>query len=492
MAINSPNITFYVWLKHILRYKYRFRATGVILVFGLRRFDYDVVIVGLGPAGASLAYLLRNSGLKVAGIDVASEDRVWGKPCGDAISSSHFDRNGLPHPSGDALMQIVNGALVYSPSEEGVVELVGENAGYMIDRNKYGLRLLKEASSKGVDIFLRTRASQPIFEAGKLVGVKATSEDLGEVEFRAKVIVDATGSGGAIRRKLPREWPIVEDPPETDFVVAYRRIVELDYDIERPDFIRLYFNVNIAPGGYWWFFPKGRRVANIGLGVQLGRGYPHPAKVYREILLKRPDVGREVRVINEAGAKIPTRRPSKTMVWDNFMTIGDSAYTVDPIHGGGMGYAMTAARYAAETLLEAFEKGDFTARGLWGLNVRYMRTTGAKQAALDVLRMFLQTLSNDEIEWAIRKGLAGLEEIMSVFGEGELKLTPSFLDKVNLVVRLLGKPLLLTKLIIVSEYMKKAKNLYLNYPEDPRHLENWAERVESLYQEYKKIVGIPF
>ncbi|MFZ8794246.1 MAG: digeranylgeranylglycerophospholipid reductase [Acidilobaceae archaeon] len=458
----------------------------------VRRFDYDVVIVGLGPAGSSLAYMLRGSGLRVAGIDWVGEDRVWGKPCGDAINARHFDRNGLPHPSGDALMQVVDGALVYSPSEGGVIRLVGERAGYIIDRNKYGLMLLGEASKAGVDIYLRTRASHPVIEAGRLVGVRATSEKFGEVEFRARVVVDATGSGGAIRRKLPEEWPIVENPPETDFVVAYRRIVELDYDIDEPNFIRLYFNVDIAPGGYWWFFPKGKRIANIGLGVQLGRGFPNPVTIYKEVLMKRADVGREVRVINEAGARIPTRRPSKTMVWDNFIAIGDSAYTVDPIHGGGMGYAMTAARYAAETIVEAFTNGDFTARGLWGLNLRYMRTTGAKQAALDILRMFLQTLSNDEIEWAIRKGLAGMEEIESVFGEGELKMTPSFLDKVSLVVRFLGKPMLLAKLITVSEYMRRAKSLYMGYPEDPRGLDEWAGRVESLYDEYKRSVGIPF
>jgi geranylgeranyl reductase family protein len=462
------------------------------VVFKLKRYEYDVVVVGLGPAGASLVYMLRNSGLKVAGIDWVGEDKVWGKPCGDAIGAGHFDRNGLPHPSGDSLMQVVNGALVYSPSEEGVIRLSGEGAGYMIDRNKYGLMSLREASKAGVDIYLRTRASHPVMEGGRLVGVKATSEKLGEVEFRAKVVVDATGSGGAIRRKLPESWPTTENPPETDFVVAYRRIVELDYDIEELEYIRLYFNVNIAPGGYWWLFPKGRRVANIGLGVQLGRGFPHPATIYREVLMKRPDVGREVRIINEAGARIPTRRPSKTMVWDGFMSIGDSAYTVDPIHGGGMGYAMTAARYAAETLVEAYTKGDFTARGLWGLNLRYMRTTGAKQAALDVLRMFLQTLTNDEIEWAIRKGLAGVDEITSVFGEGELRTTPGFLEKVSFIVRLLGKPLLLTKLVLVSEYMRKAKNLYLEYPEDIRGLEGWVEKVENLYSEYRKAVGIPF
>ncbi|MCS7107241.1 MAG: geranylgeranyl reductase family protein [Acidilobaceae archaeon] len=453
------------------------------------RANYDVVVVGLGPAGASLVYMLRNSGLRVAGIDMGDESKIWGKPCGDAIGSGNFDKNGLPHPSGEALKQIVRGALIYSPSEQGVLRLTGGH-GYMIDRNKYGLSLLREASGK-VDIYLETKVSNPILESGKLAGVMARGEK-GEMELRAKVVVDASGSVGSVRRKLPAEWPVAVEAPETDFSVAYRKIVELDYDIEEPDFIRIYFSTKIAPGGYWWFFPKGKNVANIGLGVQLGRGYEHPAKTYREVLMKRPDIGREVRVLSEAGARLPTRRPIATMVWHNFIAIGDSAFTVDPVHGGGMGYAMTAARAAANAIVAAAETGDFSAKGLWGANLEYMRALGAKQAALDVLRMFLQTLSDEEIEWAISKGLVGKEEVIAVFEAGEFSLTRHFLDTLDMVVRLMGKPTLFGKILKVNDYMKKIKGLYMDYPESPEGLLRWNAEVEELVAEYKRVMNIPF
>ncbi|MEN2999296.1 MAG: geranylgeranyl reductase family protein [Acidilobaceae archaeon] len=453
------------------------------------RLDYDVVVVGLGPAGSSLVYMLRNSGLKVAGVDMGDESKVWGKPCGDAIGAGNFDKNGLPHPSGDALKQVVRGALIYSPSEQGVLRLTG-GQGYMIDRNKYGLSLLREASRR-VDIFLETKVSHPIVEAGRLVGVMARGEK-GEMELRAKVIVDATGSAGSVRRKLPPEWPLAADAPETDFSVAYRKVVELGYEIEEPDFIRIYFSTKIAPGGYWWFFPKGRNVANIGIGVQLGRGYEHPAKTYREVLMKRPEVGREVRVLSEAGARLPTRRPIATMVWHNFIAIGDSAYTVDPIHGGGMGYAMSSARAAADAIVAAAERGDFSSKGLWGANLAYMRDIGAKQAALDLLRMFLQGLSDEEIEWAISKGLVGKEEVVSVFERGEFSLTKHFLDTLDLVVRLMGKPALFGKLLRVNDYMKKVKGLFVQYPESPEGLGRWSAKLEELVAEYKRVMEIPF
>ena len=462
--------------------------SGGIVLAEVRR--YDVVIVGLGPAGSSLAYLLRRKGLRVAGLDWVKSDRIWGKPCGDAIGAAHFDEAGLPHPREPALMQVVNGIDIYSPSEEVKIRLYQEGGGYMIDRTLYGLMLLDE-SKDSIDLYLRTHALAPIIEDGKLVGVRAKNhEDERIYEFRANVVVDATGSGGAIKRKLPKEWPVNEPLKKTDSAVAYRKIVELEYDIEEPDIIRIYINEEIAPGGYWWLFPKGRNIANIGLGVQNGRGFPHPARLYREKLMKREDVGREKRVITEAGALLPTRRPANTLVWDNFISIGDNGYTVNPLHGGGMGYAMVAARHAADAIEEAFDKGDFTSRTLWKANIGYMRTIGAKQASMDILRMYLQTLTNEEVEWAMKNGLATVEDLIETTTTGELKANLSILDKAGILVRLLGRPTMLLKMRILGRYMKQAKDLYLKYPESPGDLPRWVDQVETLYAEFKKAMNI--
>ncbi len=454
-----------------------------------RELKYDVVIVGQGPAGSSLSYLLRKSGLKVAGIDWVDWDRLWGKPCGDAIGAHHFDETGLPRPSGDALMQEVKGIDLYSPSEEIRLRVKGE--GYMIDRNKYGRRLVEEAYKEGVDIFLKTRMGSVVMENGKLAGVKASGPGGETLIFKAKIIVDATGSGGSVRRKLPPSWPVYEPLKKTDASIAYRRIVELSQEIEEPEYIRIYLNTDIAPGGYWWLFPKGRTIANIGLGVQGGRGYPHPARIYREKLMKRPDVRSEVRVLSDAGALVPTRRPANTLAWDNFLGIGDNGYTVNPIHGGGMGYAMTAANYAAKAIVEAFEANDFSRKGpLWKLNLYYMRGLGAKQAGLDIFRIYLQDTPNEVIEWALKNNIIDARGAYETSVTGELEANLSLLDKVKLIagnLRHIGRLLELAK---VKSYMTRVKQLYKEYPEDPDQLQAWVERVEQLYREYKRELGV--
>ncbi|MEM4864936.1 MAG: geranylgeranyl reductase family protein, partial [Acidilobaceae archaeon] len=422
-----------------------------------QRLDYDVVVVGLGPAGTALTYFLRKSGLKVLGLDLVDESRVWSKPCGDAIGAGYFDSLDLPHPSGSEVKTYVSEARVYGPSEEAYVSFRGEKAGYIFDRHRYGLKLLKEAERAGVEIWLNTKALHPIVRGERLEGVRAKR---GEEEFEllAKVIVDATGAQASIRYKLPQEWPVVDNPDETDFNLAYRKILELEDEISDPETIRLYFNTEVAPGGYWWLFPEGRTAVNLGLGVQMGKSYPSPKELFERYLASRREVKRVKRIISDGGAKLPTRRPLKTMVWNNFIAIGDSAYTVNPVHGGGIGYAMTAAKYAAESILEAYSKNDYSARGLWKLNLLYMREVGSKQASLDVYRMFLQTLSNDEIEWAVRKFSS--QELAVALMEGELRLDMSFLDKVKIIASLVNKPGLLLKLVRANDYARELKSLY--------------------------------
>ena len=449
---------------------------------------YDVAIVGLGPAGSSLARLLAGSGLKIIGIDMVDWDGVWGKPCGDAIGRHHFEETGLPEPRGAEVKQVVEGIDIISPSEEHVLTVRGE--GYVIDRNKLGTRYIREAMDGGVEVLLKTQAIAPIIENGKVTGVRAIRRDDGKhIEIQANVVVDATGNSGVLRKKLPKDWPANEPLKPVDANIAYREIVELDYEIERPEYLRIYLNQKIAPGGYWWFFPEGLTRANIGLGVQGGRGYPMPNKIYRETLSKRPEV-RPVRVLNASGSLVPTRRPANTLAWNGFIGIGDNGYTVNPVHGGGMGYAMYAAFMARRAILEAHESGNFTAEGLWSVNIGYMRTLGAKQAALDIFRIFLQNLTDDDIEYGIKHGIMKAEDAYETSVTGELHANLSILDKISTVLKTLGRPSLLPKLVVVARYMKRVREHYIRYPDRPEDLARWVAEVESIYSEYKKAIGV--
>jgi geranylgeranyl reductase family len=315
------------------------------------------VIVGLGPAGSTLAYFLRNSGLNIAGIDMVDEDGLWGKPCGDAIGKHHFDETGLPYPEGKELSQKVDGIDVISPKKDIVLRVNGE--GFVINRNQYGRKLVKEAEKSGISIFLKTRVTNPKIQENKLVGVNAIMPNGESAVFEGNIIVDATGNGGLLRRLLPKEWPPNEPLNPLDTNIAYREIRILNYEIEEPSYLKIYLDQEISPGGYWWYFPEGKDKANIGLGVQGGMNYPAPNTIFKNRLEQIDLVKNYTGIINASGSKVPTRRPANTLVWNNFIGIGDNGYTVNPVHGGGMGYAFVSSYTLLKLLLKHFKTKTF-------------------------------------------------------------------------------------------------------------------------------------
>ncbi len=440
---------------------------------------YDVAIAGAGPAGTVLAYFLAKRGFKVAVFEMRSRSDIWGKPCGDAVGAHHFERNSVPLPS-HVIRSRVKAIDVYSPSCRVVYRVRGE--GYIIDRRSLGAYLLGEAERHGAELYFSTYVRGVVIESGVVKGLVVEHADRKRV-VRARVVVDATGFPRAVKMKLPSSWPVAEGIEAGDYNSTYRVVVEYEEEIfEHPEVLRIYLGSEVAPGGYAWVFPESRSSANIGLGVQAGVGNPSPLKLFHKKLAPKWLKPYKHRVVSAGGAPIPTRHPAASLVGPGVMVIGDAAYAVNPLHGGGIGYAFETARLAAQAFEEAYNRGDFSEKSLWSLNVAYMRSTGAKQAALDIFRRFLQKLSDEEIEYGMEKRLIPEVDVYDASTTGELKL--STIEKALIVLRGLRRPSLLRKLKLVAEYMKMAKTLYQQYPETPEKLHVWINQRNSLIRNF--------
>ena len=226
---------------------------------------------------------------------------------------------------------------------------------------------------------------------------------------------------------------------------------------------------------------------NVGLGVQWRSGAPNPKSNFYLHLAGREEL-KESRVLHAGGGVVPTRRPLSSPVADGFLVIGDAALTCNPLHGGGIGPAMLSAKIASEVITRALSEGDCTRERLWPYPLEYFKRYGSKQAALDLFRMFLQDLSDDEIEFGMSKRLVDEGEVSGIGYTGDLEL--SLAQKALRALRGISRPRFLMRLSRVAKYMRMFKEHYLNYPEDPSGFEAWLNKTNSILNGFVKEVKL--
>ncbi len=447
---------------------------------------FDVIVVGAGTGGCLAAKTVAEAGLNVCMIDRKNEQDIGDKVCGDAIGKHHFDNIGIAHPSGAELDQKIEGLKVYSPDRETVVNVKGEGIhGYLVNRQLFGQRLVKDAKDAGATLIDSTVVTEPVMKDGYVVGVLAKDLKTGnKLSLSAKIVVDASGHSAVLRKKLPPELGIETEIKNEDVEVCYREIREVKEPIADFGFCKIYLDLQRVPGGYYWIFPKSSTTVNVGLGVAMTEGFPNPKDLYNELILSMP-LFKGSRALTGGGGLVPTRRPISPMVGNGVIIIGDAACQVNPIHGGGIGSSMMGGVKAAEFIIKALENGDVSREALWPYTGVFMKLYGAKQAGLDIFRMLLQRLTNKEMNYGMQHHLITDDDLLKTSMGEDMNL--NITEKTSRLFKGLGSLSLLKKLNATAKIMKEIKALYRNYPSSPEGLQEWEKKVQLLVDKAKKM-----
>jgi digeranylgeranylglycerophospholipid reductase len=447
---------------------------------------FDVVVVGAGTGGCLAAKTVAEAGFNVCLIDRKRESDIGDKVCGDAIGKHHFDNLGLEYPTGKELERKIIGVKIYSPDMKTAIDVKGEDLhGYLVNRHLFGQRLLKKAIKAGATFLESTQAVEPIIKNNFVNGVSARNmETENKVLVFGQVTVDASGFSAVLQKKLPPETGVDANASREDVVICYREIREVKEQISEPDFCEIYVNQKFSPGGYFWIFPEGGTKVNVGLGVAMSKGFPNPKNQLYENVLSRPFFSGSS-ILSGGGGHVPTRRPINCMVGNGILIVGDAACQVNPIHGGGMGPSMMAGTIAGETIIKALETGNVGRENMWSYNVRYMQSYGAKQAGLDVFRLLLQQLNDEDINYGMRYRLITEDDLLqtSMGEDTQLNIT----EKTRRIFRGIGKISLLKRLRAAVRLMKKMKMLYQNYPISPEGFDEWKKKTQDLIEEAEKL-----
>jgi digeranylgeranylglycerophospholipid reductase len=324
----------------------------------VKTLETEILVVGAGPAGSMTARFAAKGGAEVMMIEKRQE---IGAPvrCAEGISKSLLKKVDMTLPP-KCVARNITGAKIFSPAGHCLTlseEQAGDEVGVVLDRIFFDKHVAKLAIDEGVDVRLKTAATELIKENGRIAGVKATSLE-GDLTIKAKCVVGADGFESQVGR-----WAGIDtklSPKDITSCFQYR-LTGIDYDANYCEF----YLGSIAPGGYIWIFPKDEDTANVGMGIQLAQ-LKTPGQIKKTLdkfiaADKRLKDGKPLEMVSGA---VSISAPIEKTVMDNLLLVGDAARMIDPITGGGISNGCIAGRIAGETLAEAHRKKDFSEKTL--------------------------------------------------------------------------------------------------------------------------------
>ena len=322
--------------------------------------NYDIIIVGSGPAGSACALSLKGSGRKVLVIDkcVFPRDKI----CGDAIPNTVpkalriLDEKYLAALRAFPEKVGIDSCKVVAPSGKSVT-LQFKLEGYASTRMDFDNFM----------VTLAQKESQATFVFGEGITDVTIQNDFVEVtsdkgnRYFSKLIIGCDGAHSVLNKKLTTTK--VDHNHYIGAVRAYYKNVKG----LQPNTMEIHLVKGYMPG-YFWIFPLTNNTCNTGFGMVSSSIASKKINLRKSLLdiVENSESIRErfseaVAMENPIGYGLPTGSRKVQISGDRFMLAGDAASLIDPATGEGIGNAMISGIKAGQHTLKCFSENNFSA-----------------------------------------------------------------------------------------------------------------------------------
>ncbi|MFO1002897.1 MAG: tryptophan 7-halogenase [Planctomycetaceae bacterium] len=299
-------------------------------------YDFDIAVIGGGPAGAAAAITAASRGLSVAIVEREAFPRPAPGESAHPGIQPLLKQLGVEEAVLNANFVRYPGHMVQSRGLENYVPFgsdeSGDWQGFQLWRPQFDSILLNRAHSLGVKILQPDRAVEPIFESAGLSGVVTSAGTL-----RTRYVIDATGRRRLVSRWMNLEWNkvgvtrtawygyAIGDCPER----ASRPLLSLSAD-------NWHWIARVRPDTYAW-----THVTTI-------RDRPQAGWLPSEIAGLKP-------LIPPTGVDV-TWGVTSAAAGPGYFLVGDAAFCLDPAAGHGILKALMSGIYAAHLVVQVLEQ----------------------------------------------------------------------------------------------------------------------------------------
>ncbi len=327
----------------------------------IKHREYDVLVIGAGPAGSIAARTIAQQDLSVLLVEKRQE---IGSPVRCAEGASRRALAELTEIDPRWIAAEISHSRIHSPG--GTFVEVDPTAILVLERKIFDRDLAAQAARSGANVWVKSRAVDLIRENGSIAGAVIRRSD-GDYEVRAKVVIAADGVESQVGR-----WAGIDTACKPDDVDTCAQYFMTGIDID-PTYFDIYVGHQTSPRGYAWIFPKGNNSANVGLGIS-GSIDDGTALDYLNRFVEKELPGGSI-LATVVGC-VPVGGVLSETVRDGFMIIGDAAHQNDPVSGGGIINSMIAGQIAGEVASQGVKKGDVSRAVLAKYQKRWHRQVG--------------------------------------------------------------------------------------------------------------------
>ena len=323
--------------------------------------DYDIAIIGAGPSGAACALALRNCGLKVILVD--KEDFPRDKICGDAIPGPVFKVMDQINPEWSAALkrfapkEIIKSSTGFAPNGQHVT----------FNWKSFACNSRRQDFDHFLFQLVCNHTDTSIITGKRLVSVEEKPDCINckldqNISFNTKLVIGCDGANSVVARQLARQ-----DLSKRLLSTAVRAYYSGVKDVQ-PCVNEFHFFNEITPG-YFWIFPVGENLVNVGLGI-----LDNPKKsnqvnlreTMTDLINSSPSLVERFRgaqmLDKIKGFGLPLSIHSKQISGERFILCGDAAALISPLWGHGIDTGMWSGFYAAQQAIGCFKHKNFSSR----------------------------------------------------------------------------------------------------------------------------------